>query len=48
VRLLACEALAGAPRAQQAPADQWFRQLMTAELAERQRQRLNVLAKHYL
>ncbi|MCA1779363.1 MAG: hypothetical protein LC637_08280 [Xanthomonadaceae bacterium] len=48
VRLLACEALAEEPSGRRAMAEHWFRQLMTADLADLQRERLAALAKRYL
>jgi len=48
VRLLACEAVADNSSAQRERAVRWFRELMTAELAEDQRARLNAIAPGYL
>ena len=48
VRLLGCERLAGNASAQREHAERWFRELMTAELDEDQRDRLKAIASGYL
>jgi hypothetical protein len=48
VRLFGCEALAGDVSAQREHAERWFHGLMTAELDENQRARLNAIAPRYL
>jgi len=48
VRLLGCEALAEADAAQHEHAERWFRELMTAALDDRQRERLNRIAPSYI
>lgn len=48
VRLLGCEALADDDSAQRQHAERWFRDLMTTELDDGQRERLKAIAPHYL
>jgi len=48
VRLIGCEALAGDRTNARGQADQWYRELMTAELKPEQRRRLKALAGAYL
>ena len=48
VRMLGCEALADDESAQRERAARWFRQLMTAELDDDQRERLGAIAPRYL
>jgi len=48
VRLLGCEALAGDDSAQREHAERWFRELMTSELDDDQRERLGAIAPRYL
>ena len=48
VRLLGCEALVDASSSMRGPALRWFRELMTAELTDGQRGRLNAISAHYL
>lgn len=48
VRLLACEALAESGSSERKRAEQWYRELMTAELTDEQRERVKKLAPAYL
>lgn len=48
VRLLGCEALAEDDSAQRKNAERWFRELMTANLDDEQRERLSAIASGYL